>query len=411
MKRLLSIVVLAAVLPASSAAARDFAPVDRPGPPLAPTAKQLAASVACDDNAATADKAPVLLTAGTEVTERQDFGWNWIPALRAQGFPVCTVEQAGQAGRNTEDIQTRAEYVTYAIRRAYELGGRRRIGIVGHSQGGQVMRWSLRFWPDTRAMVSDVVAAAPTNHGSPIVQTLCLTGCAPALWQQIDTSDYVRALNSGQETFAGISYTNVYTVTDEFVQPNLDDSGTSSLHTGDGRILNTSVQDVCPLDVADHLTVGTSDPVTWALGLDALTHDGPADPRRLDTAAVCAQRLMPGVDPLTFAGDFGAAGAAVTEGLTTAPRVPAEPALRCYVFADCPIPAAAPACTATSRRVRVGRAVRVTAGGRRLAIHRARTGRTVVVRFTGTQTRRTLRITRRVGGRLRVSTLVVRRCP
>lgn len=418
---LTAILALAATAPA---AARDFAPVDRPGPPLSPTAAQLAASLSCDDDIATAARPAVLLTAGTEVTEDKDFGWNWKPALRARGFPVCTVEQAGQAGRNTEDIQTRAEYVAYAIRRAYELGGRRPIGIVGHSQGGQVMRWSLRWWPDTRAMVSDVVALAPTNHGSPLIHGLCVGGCAPALWQQLDSSDYVRALNSGQETFAGISYTNVYTRLDQFVQPNLDDTGTSSLHTGDGRITNEAVQDVCPANTSEHLLVGTADPVAWALGLDALTHDGPADPGRIDRGSVCAQAFMPGVDPVTFPGDFAAAGAQVAHGLLAAPRVPAEPELACYVYADCPIPAApapAPAPVAAgsaeracpaSRRVRVGRAHRVRLAGRSLRITRSvRTGRTVVVRFTGRQRVRRLAVTERTTtGRLRTRTVVVRRC-
>lgn len=415
------------VLPAA-AAARDFAPVDRPGPPLRPSPAQLAASVACDDDAATADRAPVLLTAGTEITEREDFGWNWIPALRAEGFPVCTVEQAGQAAHNAEDIQLRGEYVANAIRRAYELGGRRPIGIVGHSQGGQVMRWALRFWPDTRKMVSDVVAMAPTNHGSALVSGLCVGGCAPAVWQQVDASEYVRALNSGQETFAPISYTDVYTVTDELVQPNLDDSGSSSLRTGDGRITNASVQQVCPGDVADHLLIGTSDPVSWALGLDSLTHDGPADLARIDPAAVCAQRLMPGVDLATFPADVAALSAASARGLALAPKVDREPALACYVFADCadtastgpagtpppgrPVVAASARCARTVRRVAVGTATRVRVAGKALRIARSSSGRrTVLVRFTGDQLVRRMRLTRRdKTGRLRTRTRVVRRC-
>lgn len=408
-----------ALLAAGPAGARNFAPVDRPGPPLTPSPAQLSASVDCDEDIATAARPPVLMTAGTEVSEAKDFGWNWIPGLRTEGFPVCTVEQAGQAGLNTEDIQTRAEYVTYAIRRAYQLDGHRKIGIVGHSQGGQVMRWSLRWWPDTRAMVSDVVALAPTNHGSPIVSGLCLGGCAPALWQQIDTSNYVKALNSGQETFASISYTDIYTMTDEFVQPNLNNSGTSSLHTGDGRITNVAVQSICPTDISEHLLVGTADPVAWALGLDALTHDGPADPARIDRAKVCAQHLMPAVDPLTFPSDFAAASTQVAQGLTTAPRVPAEPPLKCYVYADCPLaPASGTRSTtpaakcAGSRRIDVGRAIRARIDGRRVRISQTSRGRRVItIRFTGRQTIHRVTLTDRIArGRLQTRTILVRRC-
>ena len=92
-------------------------------------------------------------------------------------------------------------------------------------------RWALRFWPDTRAMVDDLVAFAPPNHGSVAVDTMCIPDCAPAIWQQAYESRYMQALNSYNETFPPISYTNVYTRNDEFVQPNLDAEGTSSLAT------------------------------------------------------------------------------------------------------------------------------------------------------------------------------------
>jgi len=326
--------VILATLPAT-AGARDFAPVDRPGPLLSPSADALAASVRCDPGAATSKQAPVLLTSGTTVTEEQNFGFNYIPALRQEGFPVCLVDAPGTAASNNEDIQVRAEYVVHAIRTAYAAGGKRPISIIGHSQGGQVMRWGLRFWPDTRSMVSDVVGLASTNHGSAAINGLCTPSCSPALWQQLDTSDYVKALNSGQETFQGISYTSVYTRTDQFVQPNLDDTGTTSLHTGDGRRTNVATQDVCPGNTSEHLQVGTSDPVSWALALDAITHDGSADEKRIGQA-VCSEAFMPGVVAADFPANIAAASAVVAGAFATAPRVAAEPPLKCYVTASCP---------------------------------------------------------------------------
>lgn len=287
--------VAALVAPATTAVAQEraYAPVNRPGPALSESPDDLAASVRCTADTATAEHAPVLLTAGTTVTSRENFGWNWIPALQDAGFPVCTVDPV-VAPQNMGDHQIRAEYVVHAIRHAYETSGRRPISILGHSQGGQIMRWPLRFWPDTRPMVDNVISMAPTHHGSVAVRTLCVPNCAPAMWQQVDDSAYTRALNSHQETFAGISYTNVYTKADEFVQPNLDDSGTSSLHTGDGRITNVALQDLCPASASEHIAVGTYDPIAYAsLGMDALTHDGPADPSRIDRA-VCTQSFMPG---------------------------------------------------------------------------------------------------------------------
>ena len=43
---------------------------------------------------------------------------------------------------------------------------------------------------------------------------LCATSCPPSYHQQASTSAFVAALNSGTETFAGIDYTAIYTLTD-----------------------------------------------------------------------------------------------------------------------------------------------------------------------------------------------------
>jgi hypothetical protein len=92
---------------------------------------------------------------------------------------------------------------------------------------------------------------------------------------------------------------------DQIVQPNLDDQGSTSLH-GPGEITNVAVQDLCPTDTADHIAVGTWDPVAYALAMDALDHSGPADPRRIPKS-VCSEVFMPGVDPIGFAADLSGA--------------------------------------------------------------------------------------------------------
>ena len=119
------------------------------------------------------------------------------------------------------------------------------------------------------------------------------------MWQQGATANFIAALNSGAETFRGISYTEIFTHTDEVVQPNSTDATSSSaLHTGAGRITNVATQDICPADVNEHLDVGTIDPAAYALVMDALNHAGPAKPARIDPA-VCQQAYQPGVDPAT----------------------------------------------------------------------------------------------------------------
>ncbi|WP_431903287.1 lipase family alpha/beta hydrolase [Amycolatopsis thermoflava] len=333
--RLLAVVAatLLAVTGWSGVAGADtYAPVDRPGPAL--TAPRLADSLNCTADVRNATREPVLLTPATTVDSEQNFGFTYERLFRQLGIPYCTSDSPVDR-YNMGDLQVRAQYVTYAIREMYKLAGRP-IAVMGHSQGGMIMRWSLRFWPDTRHMVDDVIGMAGTNHGSVVVPALCVPDCAPALWQQRANSEFVKALNSGQETFPGISYTEIYSRTDEFVQPNLDDHGTSSLHGGGGNITNVAVQEVCPLAVPEHLLIGTLDPVTSALAIDALTHPGPADPVRIERS-VCGRLLMPGAHPVTGPLTFATLTAQVTAQLTVAAhRVPSEPALACYVTARCP---------------------------------------------------------------------------
>ncbi len=45
---------------------------------------------------------------------------------------------------------------------------------------------------------------------------------------------------------------------------------------------------------------------------------------------------MPGIDPVTYLTDLAASAADLATNMATAPTVPAEPPLRCYVTATCP---------------------------------------------------------------------------
>lgn len=331
----------ASVLPAVAPADPAYAPLDRSGPALSVPADQLAASLRCSPGVQDAGVEPVLLNPATGVTAEQNYSWSWEPALDQLGIPWC----AYTAPHSTlDDIQVSGEYLVHAIRTMYALAGRR-IAVMGHSQGGMSMRWALRFWPDTRDMVDDVIGFSGSNHGTTLAGGDCAHGCPPAVWQQAAGARFIAALNSFAETFRGISYTEIWTHTDEVVQPaGSAATASAALHTGDGAITNVATQDLCPLDPYEHLEVGTVDPVAYALAVDALTHAGPADPSRV-SRMVCLQTTMPGVDwtsPKTLqeilAGSPGLA-AVVTPGLNLvgAPEVTEEPPTACYVYADgCP---------------------------------------------------------------------------
>jgi triacylglycerol esterase/lipase EstA (alpha/beta hydrolase family) len=329
LRSLLLAAATALLVAAPASAASPYAPLTRKGPKLSVSSKLLKGSLKCTKNVRNAPREPVLLLPATGVNSDQNFSWNYQRAFDKTGVPYCTSNQPGKRNGNLGDIQVRGQYVTYAIRRVHQLAGRR-IAVMGHSQGGMVMRWSLRFWPDTRKDVKDVIGMAGSNHGTIDARLECgvQKSCTPADWQQSDTANFIKALNSGSETFKNIAYTEIYTHTDEVVEPNQDDSGSSSMHNGPGLIANVATQEICPADTAEHLGVGTYDNVAYSLAIDALTHNGPAKKSRIPLT-VCAQPFQPGVNPATFATDAG--GAAVALESSSYTKIPAEPKLACYV--------------------------------------------------------------------------------
>jgi pimeloyl-ACP methyl ester carboxylesterase len=324
-------IAAAALLAPASAAAITYAPVDQPGPALSVPQDKLDASLTCTGNVANAPRAPVLLVPGTGGDPAQNYAWSWEPALNQLGIPWCAVTLPDHT---QGDIQTAAEYVVNAIRTMHAAAGRP-ISIIGHSQGGMLPRWAFRFWPDTRSMVDDDIGFAASNHGTTGASFACSNGCSPADWQQSDKAEFIKALNSYQETFPGISYTEVYTHTDEIVQPNSDDTGSSSVHGGGGEITNVAIQQVCPLDLSEHLALGTQDNTAYALAIDALSHPGPAMPSNVPQS-VCSDLLMPGINKATYAADSASAMLGFAQNIASAPQAHSEPPLKCYVTASCP---------------------------------------------------------------------------
>jgi hypothetical protein len=324
---------LAAPTARADATSPSYAPLDRPGPALSVPVASLDAALSCHGNPASGPR-PILLNPATSVTPTENYSWNWAKVFAAQGRYHCTVTMPFHT---FGDIQVAAEHLVHAIRTMNARTGKR-IAILGHSQGGMSPRWALRFWPDTRTKVAEVIGMAPSNHGTAVLLGCIpgLTRCVPAVWQQKAGSAFMKALNSGAETFSGIDYTNVHTMLDEVVVP----STSSALTTGAGRISNVPVQSVCPLDPYEHVLMGTVSPAVHAIVMDALDHDGPAQAARVDRAA-CTRLFMPGIDPLDVA-SFAPVLTALPSLLTTvlpnvtfsgAPLLPREPALRCYVLA------------------------------------------------------------------------------
>jgi len=97
-------------------------------------------------------------------------------------------------------------------------------------------------------------------------------------------SKYLAALNSADETPGPVDYTSVYSMTDELVQPY-----SSARLEGATNIL---IQDVCPGRPLHHFGQ-VYDAVTFAIVMDAFTHEGTAKVSRLPKD-VCTRTWMPG---------------------------------------------------------------------------------------------------------------------
>jgi triacylglycerol lipase len=298
-----------------------------------PTAS-LEAAIACP--AGLAHGRPVLLVHGTGSTGEESWSHSYAKVLPALGFDPCWVTMPG---RTEGDIQVSSEYVAYAIGWVH-AHAHAPLAVIGHSQGTLNARWALTFWPSTRPLVSDYISLAGDHHGASGADGVCATGSCPvSIWQQRPSSQLLAALNRPFEVPPGVPTTSVFSDTDEIVQPESNGPAATSWLRGASNI---DIQSICPGRPVGHV-MELSDAVVFAIVLDALRHDGPADPKRLP-ADVCQQTTTPGED----AGDVAYINAyAYGQALIAAetyPKVDREPPVACYATGTCPQPAtAAPA--------------------------------------------------------------------
>jgi len=310
---------LASALPAAQPAAAD-----QPfGPPLSVTRAQLDSALRCHGDLAASPVEPVLFIPGTTSDSLDDWSWNWNRAFEQRHWAYCDLDLPDHANG---DIQTAAEYVVAAVRTLHGSSGGRAIGMVGHSQGGMIGRWALKYWPDTRGMVADYVGLSGSNHGSEALGLACALGCEAAYWQQASGSAFLRALNTGPQTWPGVDYTEIATHYDEKVVP-----WTSAYLPAADNVTDTAVQDLCPTETVEHMGM-SYDNAAWLIGVDALTHPGPAVLSRV-SRATCGDPFMPGVDPVAFPVHATAALAESEASELAAPRLAAEPPLRGYAQA------------------------------------------------------------------------------
>jgi triacylglycerol lipase len=213
---------------------------------------------------------PVVLVHGTLFDET--ISWNLMsPAIKRAGYCVFALDYGN---RGTGPIEQSAAQLAAFIQRVLHATGAQRVDIVGHSQGGMMPRYYLKFLGGT-AYVHDLIGLAPSNHGTtlalaPIVGTY---GDCPSCTQQVAGSPFLQHLNAGDQTPPPVNYTVIESSHDEIVTPYTS----AFLPPEDGRVTNVLLQADCPADVAEHVLI-TDDPVAIQWVLEALSADGPADP-------------------------------------------------------------------------------------------------------------------------------------
>lgn len=308
--------LLLAVLSALGA----VAPPALADPPITVPRGGLRAALECPRRFTHPAHEPVLLVHGTGLNADESWAWNYELALPPSGFDWCAVTLPDRA---LGDIQVSSEYVAWAIERIHALT-HRRVAIITHSQGGMEGRWALRWWSRVRADTADLVDLASPNHGIFAADACAHAGnCWPAVWQMATGSHFLKALNSVSETPRPVAYTQIYSRTDELVEPS-----TTAPLSGGANTANIAIQSICPGRVVHHAGL-LSDPVAWELTLDALTHPGPANPRRIDRGA-CPEATMPYVTtPDVLTGNLFLYSRAAL-AFYQHPGVHAEPTLRPY---------------------------------------------------------------------------------
>ncbi|MET9061217.1 MULTISPECIES: esterase/lipase family protein [Streptomyces] len=234
---------------------------------------------------------PVVLVHGTLANSVD----NWLvlaPYLKDRGYCVFSLDYGQLPGvpffHALGPIDKSAAQLSAYVDKVLAATGAAKADLVGHSQGGMMPRYYLKFLGGA-AKVNALVGIAPNNHGTtlggltkllpffPGAEDL-LNAATPALAQQVVGSDFMTRLNAGGDTVPGVRYTVIATRYDEVVTPYR-----TQFLTGD-NVRNILLQDLCPLDLSEHALIGLVDKIAFHEVANAL------DPARA-TPTTCASVL------------------------------------------------------------------------------------------------------------------------
>jgi len=295
-------------------------------------------------------KMPVILGPGTGATGTSSFSGNFLKQLmNSSTFDPVALDIPDNL---LNDIQSNAEFYSYSINYISAVSNNANVSVITWSQGSMNMQWAMKYWPSTRAVVSDFIPVSPDLKGSTIINFTggigdAFQAIAPvpqALSQQKDDSNYVKTLNANGGDSAFVPTTAVFSSSDEIVKPQVDNVKGSGffLDARNVGVSNTLVQAACPNQPAgkDFSHAGMLySPVTFALAMDALSNPGPGDLTRLDMATVCGASVSPGLskaDKKATDGLIAAAAANVITYTVSGKAIVGEPGIKQYAAKDAP---------------------------------------------------------------------------
>ncbi|MER6308818.1 alpha/beta fold hydrolase [Streptomyces sp. NPDC001657] len=225
----------------------------------------------------TAHPRPVVLVHGT-LGNSVD---NWLglaPYLVARGYCVFSLDYGQLPGvplfYGLGPVDASAGQLATYVDRVLAATGTGKVDLVGHSQGGMMARVYLKFHGGADK-VNTLVGLAPDNHGTDLdgLTRLLdhfpgakqyLSKATPGLTDQIVGSDVLNRLNAGGDTVPGVHYTVIATKYDEVVTPY------RSGYLDGPDVRNVLLQDLCAVDLSEHVAIGTVDPVAFHETANAL---------------------------------------------------------------------------------------------------------------------------------------------
>lgn len=212
---------------------------------------------------------PVVLVHGTYGDQQSVNDYlSW--SVSASGYCVFALDY-GFYGTNA--VAESAAELKVFVNKVLAATGAEKVSIVGHSQGGTMPRYYIKYLGGA-GKVDDLIGFAPGNHGTSwkLLLNLVPGFTCQACIDLIEGSQFLSILNYGDESPGPVSYTNVVTAVDDVVIPY-----TSGYLEGGANVSNLRIQDYCPRNTTSHIYLPL-DPAFIRFALDALSHDGPADP-------------------------------------------------------------------------------------------------------------------------------------